>query len=349
MKVGILTGGGDAPGLNQVIRGIVLRLASEVEDLEIVGLRNGWKGLLEKLTMPLSIDMVENLYNEGGTVLGSSRTNPAKDEETMNIAEKNFKDLGLDALVALGGEDTLGAAHKLFKNRGLPIVGVPKTIDNDLSATDYTFGFDTATNIVMEAIDRLHTTARSHSRVMVVEIMGRHAGWITLVGGVAGGAHLVLIPEEPFSLDEVVKFVKKRYEQGKTYAIIAVAEGAKISLEHDVDGSFVFEDASRDEFGHIRLGGIAKQLAKYIEEKTGFETRYVVLGHLQRGGHPSAFDRFLATRMGIKAADLVLKKYWGKMVALRGTEIVFASLEEAVSELKTVPKELSDYLKVLYR
>lgn len=345
-RIGILTGGGDAPGLNGVIKGAYLRIKKDLPNVEIIGLLEGWRGLLEKKYVVLKDEDVKDIHKEGGTIIGSSRTNPYKNEETIKKAHQSFKELELDALIAIGGEDTLGAANKLAKD-GFPVVGAPKTIDNDLNVTDYTFGFDTAVNIAMEAIDRLHTTAKSHRRVMVVEIMGRHAGWITLWSGIAGGAHMVLLPEEVTKITDVAEFVKKRHQKGEPYTMIAVSEGAIL----DTGGAqnFVFEDAKTDEFGHVRLGGIAKQLAKYIEETTGIETRYVVLGHLQRGGSPTAFDRILSLRFGINVGELVLKKDWGKMVALRGTEIVAVPLQEAVQELKVVPKKIIDELKsILY-
>lgn len=341
MRVGMLTGGGDAPGLNNVIRAAALRLWKADPNIEVIGILEGWKGLVEGLSKPLKREDVEDIYNLGGTILGTSRTNPYKNEEMKKKVHENFKKMGLDALIAIGGEDTLGVANKLYKD-GFPVVGVPKTIDNDLNATDYTFGFDTAVNIAMEALDRLHTTAKSHNRVMVVEIMGRHAGWITLYSGIAGGAHIILLPEKPFTLSELIDKIKERKAKGYNYTIVAVSEGAVIKTEGKEE--LIFEEVKVDEFGHVRLGGIAKQLAKYIEEQTGLETRYVVLGHLQRGGAPSAFDRVLATRFGIAAAELVLEKDFGKMVALRGTEVVKVSLDEAVQELKVVPQSFIEKL-----
>lgn len=341
-RVGVLTGGGDAPGLNGVIEGAYFRIKRDLPDVEIIGLLEGWKGLIDKSYIVLRDSDVRGIRAKGGTILGSSRTNPYKSEETVKKTHQSFKDLGLDALIAVGGEDTLGVASKLVKD-GFPVVGVPKTIDNDLSATDYTFGFDTAVNIAMDALDKLHTTAESHRRVMVVEIMGRHAGWITLWAGIAGCAHLVLLPEEVTKLTDIVEFVRKRKESGEAYTMIAVSEGA--ILDTGGAANFVFEDAKKDEFGHVRLGGIAKQLAKYIEDSTGIESRYVVLGHLQRGGSPTAFDRILSLRFGIGAGELVLRKDWGKMVSLRGTEIVAVPIEEAVRELKVVPKKIINELK----
>ncbi|MGB9612665.1 MAG: 6-phosphofructokinase [Candidatus Margulisiibacteriota bacterium] len=342
MRVGILTGGGDAPGLNAVIRAVV-RKGIQNYNYEMVGLRRGWAGLLEMDTEPLDLRSVSGILPRGGTIIGTSRTNPAKVEGGYNKAIENFKKLGLDALVAIGGEDTLGVANELAK-RGLPVVGVPKTIDNDLSATDFTFGFDTAVNIVMEAVDRLHTTAESHDRVMVVEVMGRHAGWIATYGGLAGGADMILIPEIPFDTNEVCQTIKKRHERGKNFSIVVVAEGA---VPKDAE-TYVTKDKTVDAFGHVKLGGIGEALAKEIEKRTGYETRATVLGHIQRGGSPTAFDRVLGTRLGIAAIDLVAEKKWGSMVALRGNEIVNVPLAEAVAKLKTVDPKLYEIAKVFF-
>lgn len=338
MKVGVLTGGGDAPGLNMAIRGIVY--AATKEGMEVVGIEYGWKGLLEGITRPLTIDDVADLWKEGGTILFSSRTNPAKDEATLQKAFDGFKKLGLDALIAIGGEDTLGAAWKLYQ-KGLPTVGVPKTIDHDLSATHYTIGFDTAINRVAEFLEYIHTTAKSHNRVIVVEIMGRHAGWMTLMGGLAGGAHYIVIPEVPLDLDDLINVIKKRYEQGKKYAVIAVAEGT------------VFGESSRDteiidEFGHVKVGGVAEAIAKIIKEKTDFEVRHVVPGHLQRGGEPTATDRWVPLRMGVLAVELVKKKEFGKMISVQGEEFTVKSLEEGVGKLRTVPPELYEFAKLFF-
>lgn len=343
MKIGILTGGGDAPGLNAVIRAITVKAIQNND--EVLGVKLGWKGMLEKLAEELSLDDVTDLQREGGTILGSSRTNPFKIENGTEIIAQNMKEMGIEALVAIGGEDTLGVANKLFK-MGLKVVGVPKTIDNDVSATDYTFGFDTAINIATEAMDRLHTTAKSHHRALVVEIMGRHAGWMTLHAGIAGGAHLILIPEEEFDIDYVCQIVKQRKETGKIYTLIAVAEGAKCpQLEEKV------KHEGTDAFGHIQLGkgvGIGKVLEKEIEKRTGVETRSVILGHLQRGGRPSAFDRVLGTRFGLKAYQLVKEGKFGQMVALKGTEIIDVPLEAGVGVLKTVPLSQYEEIKVFF-
>ena len=332
MRVGILTGGGDCPGLNAVIRGAVLSLESGGH--EVVGVRYGWKGLLEQTTMPLSGEDVRGIERTGGTILGTSRTNPVKDDKTRESALSGYKKLGLDGLIAIGGDDTLGACAALAET-GIRAIGVPKTIDNDLPGTDVTFGFDTATNIVMDALDRLHTTAASHERIMVAEIMGRHAGWITLHGGLAGGAHVVLLPEEPFDLEELANLCKKRREAGEPYTLLAVSEGA---MAKDAE-SFITQDAERDEFGNVRLGGIGKTLAKELEAKTGQEARHVVLGHLQRGGAPSAYDRVLGLRMGTAAAGAVMNEEFGVMISLRGTDVVQVPLSEAAEGTRTVPDE----------
>jgi 6-phosphofructokinase 1 len=327
MKVGILTGGGDCPGLNPVIRAAV-RTAIQ-NGHEVVGIHYGWKGLVENIIKPLDLNAISGILHRGGTILGTSRTNPYKDKTALEKLKANFKAIGLDALIAIGGEDTLGAASKLAKE-GYPVVGVPKTIDNDLSGTDFTFGFDTAVNIAMEAIDRLHSTAESHERIMVVEVMGRHAGWIAIHAGLAGGADLVLIPEVPINMKEVVDVIKKRHARGKNFSIIVVAEGAKF------DGAEVTLEKKLDEFGHVRLGGIGEALARKIEDMTKFETRVAVLGHIQRGGSATAFDRMLGTRFGAKAVELIENKQFGQMAALKGNDIVAIPIEQAVGTLKTV-------------
>ncbi|MEV0730017.1 6-phosphofructokinase [Polymorphospora sp. NPDC050346] len=331
MRIGVLTGGGDCPGLNAVIRAVV-RKGVATYGHEFVGFRDGWRGPLEGLTRPLGIPEVRGILPRGGTILGSSRTNPFKIENGVERIKNNLAEQGVDALIAIGGEDTLGVATKLHE-LGVQVVGVPKTIDNDLGATDYTFGFDTAVNIAMEAIDRLHTTAESHHRTLVVEVMGRHAGWIALHAGLAGGANVILLPERQFDVDQVANYVEKRFE--KQYApIVVVAEGAQ-----PLDGQMVLHNQELDAFGHVRLGGIGQWLAEQIEAKTGKEARTVVLGHIQRGGTPSAFDRVLATRLGLQAIDAANEGDWGKMVALQGTDIVRVPLAEATRELKTVPLE----------
>ncbi len=331
MRVGVLTGGGDCPGLNAVIRGAVLTLTEQGH--EPLAIRHGWKGLLEQESAPLRPEDVVGIERTGGTILGTSRTNPVKDAKTRETALAGYKSLALDGLIAIGGDDTLGACAALAET-GIRAVGVPKTIDNDLPGTDVTFGFDTATNIVMEALDRLHTTAASHERILVAEIMGRHAGWITLHGGLAGGAHVVLLPEEPFDLDAVADVCRKRRQEGHGYTLVAASEGA---LPKDAK-ALVTQDAERDEFGNVRLGGIGKLLAKELEAKTGQEARHVVLGHLQRGGAPSAYDRVLGLRMGVAAGRAVLQEKFGVMVSLRGTDVVYEPLSQAAGDTRTVPE-----------
>lgn len=341
-RVGILTGGGDCPGLNAVIRAVV-RKAFE-NDIKVIGIKNGWKGLVAADTMELGLDSVSDILAKGGTILGTSRTNPYKNKDDLAKVFDNYRKMKLDALIAIGGEDTLGAANKLHKeNKGVAVVGVPKTIDNDLNATDFTFGFDTAVNIAMEAIDRLRTTAESHHRVMVVEIMGRHAGWITLYAGLAGGSDVILIPEVPADLDEVSAILKRSRERGKLFSIVAVAEGA-----HFKAGQVVVKEGQLDSFGHVILGGIGQCLAAEIEKRTGFEARSVVLGHLQRGGSPSAFDRVLGTRFGHKAMELVMSKKFGYMTSLSGNEIKEVPLEAAVGTLKTVDMKLYEMAKTFF-
>jgi ATP-dependent phosphofructokinase / diphosphate-dependent phosphofructokinase len=329
MRVGVLTGGGDCPGLNAVIRAVV-RKGVKAHGFEFVGYRDGWRGPLEGMTMELGIEQCRGILPRGGTILGSSRTNPFKLDNGVERIRENLAKDGVDALVAIGGEDTLGVATKLA-DLGVAVVGVPKTIDNDLSGTDFTFGFDTAVNIATEAIDRLHTTAESHHRVLVVEVMGRHAGWIALHSGIAGGANIVLIPEQPFDIREVCALIESRFES--RYApILVVSEGA-VPRE---DGDMTLVSGDLDEFGHVRLGGIGDRIAGEIEKRTGKEARAVVLGHVQRGGTPTAFDRWLATRFGLQAIDAVAEGDFGTMMALRGTDIVRVPLIEGTGELKLV-------------
>lgn len=341
-KIGILTGGGDCPGLNPVIRAVVRK--GLLEGYEIVGIKNGWKGLVENDTMPLDIDTVSGILPKGGTILGTSRTNPYKKEGELQKVKANFKKMGLYALIVVGGEDTLGVASKLIDDGLSNMVGIPKTIDNDLSATDYTFGFDTALNTAMECIDRLHTTAESHHRIIVVEVMGRHAGWIATEAGIAGGADVILIPELPIDIEEVCSVIQKRHNRGKTFSIVVVAEGAKFK-----ESGMILQEQKLDAFGHVRLGGIGEALAGEIEKKTGYETRVCVLGHIQRGGSPTAFDRVLGTRLGVKAVELVKSKKFGRMAALQGIKIVDVSLKEAVKALKTVDMGLYDVANVFSR
>jgi ATP-dependent phosphofructokinase / diphosphate-dependent phosphofructokinase len=331
VRIGVLTGGGDCPGLNAVIRAVV-RKGVEVHGHEFVGFRDGWKGPLEAITMPLDIAATRGILPRGGTILGSSRTNVMKVEDGVEKVRKNLEDLGIDALVAIGGEDTLGVATQLAA-AGLNVVGVPKTIDNDLNATDYTFGFDTAVQIAVDAIDRLHTTAESHHRALIVEVMGRHAGWIALHSGLAGGANVILIPERPFDIDQVCAYVEARFAR-QFSPIIVVSEGAQPK-----EGTLELQTGEKDSFGHVRLGGIGQVLEREIQSRTGYESRQTVLGHVQRGGTPTASDRILATRFGLAAADAVHEGDSGVMVALRGTDIVRVPLEDATRELKTVPVE----------
>ena len=338
-KIGILTGGGDCPGLNPVIRAVVRKAFNE--GYEVIGFKNGWKGVIENDTMKLDLAAISGILPKGGTILGTSRTNPYKKEGGVEKVKATLKAQGLDALVAVGGEDTLGVAYKLTKE-GVNIVGVPKTIDNDLSATDYTFGFDTAVNIAMECIDRLHTTAESHHRIMVAEVMGRHAGWIALEAGIAGGADVILIPEKPIDIEEVCASIQKRHARGKTFSIVVVAEGAKFATKD------ITVEEKLDEFGHVRLGGIGELLGAQIEKRTGFETRVSVFGHIQRGGSPTAFDRILGTRFGVRAMELVLAGKFGNMVALAGNKIIAVPLEDAVTKLKTVDEEMYNIARVFF-
>ena len=340
-RIGVLTGGGDCPGLNAVIRAVVR--ASIQYEWDIVGIRNGWKGLIDGEIELLTDYAVSGILPKGGTILGSSRTNPYKNAEDVQKVKDNLKRFGLEAIVAIGGDDTLGVAMKLHEE-GIPVVGVPKTIDNDLSGTDYTFGFDTAISIVTSAIDRLHTTAESHHRVIVVEVMGRHAGWIATMSGIAGGADEILIPEVPFDIDQVCKHLQARYDKGKNFSIVVVAEGAKPKE----GGMVVTQSDEKDEFGHVRLGGIGHSLAREIKERLQVDTRVTILGHVQRGGTPTAHDRVLATRFGVKAVELIKQENFGMMAALQGDDIVPVTLKEAVGESKTVKMELYDIASIFF-
>jgi 6-phosphofructokinase 1 len=341
MRIGLLTGGGDCPGLNAVIRAVV-RKGIDVYGDRMVGFRDGWRGVLEDSSSELTIESTRGILPRGGTILGSSRTNPFKRENGVARVEKTLRDRGLDGLIAIGGEDTLGAASRLHEE-GVKVIGVPKTIDNDLGVTDVTFGFDTALHVATEAIDRLHTTAESHNRILVVEVMGRHAGWIALHAGVAGGADVILIPEIPFDIDEVCRLIRRRHERGRYFSIVVAAEGATPK-----EGTMAVSEGQLDEFGHPRLGGIGQRLEHEIERRTGFETRATVLGHVQRGGTPTAFDRVLATRLGLAAIDAAHEEAWGMMTALRGTQIECVSLREAVAQLRTVPVEEYERFGVLF-
>jgi 6-phosphofructokinase 1 len=333
VRIGVLTGGGDCPGLNAVIRAVVRR-GIDGHGHAIVGFRDGWAGPLENAYEELTIESTRGILPRGGTILRSSRTNPfARDDGPARIAE-NMRTLNLDGLVVIGGEDTLGAAARLHADHDLPLIGVPKTIDNDLGGTDMTFGFDTAVQIATDAIDRLHTTAESHNRVMIVEVMGRHAGWIALHSGLAGGADVILIPERPFDIDEVVRLIRRRHSRGRYFSIVVAAEGSV-----PVEGTLEVVGGTKDEFGHERLGGIGQLLEREIGERTGFETRATVLGHIQRGGTPTAFDRVLATRLGLAAIDAADERRFGTMPALRGNRIELVPLADAVAQLRTVPPE----------
>lgn len=341
MKVGVLSGGGDAPGLNAVIRAVV-RKGIKDYGYEIVGIKDGWRGLLENEYIPLDLEATSGILPRGGSIIGTSRTNPFKREGDPKKVLENAKKMGLDAVVAIGGDDTLGVALRM-NELGLKCVGVPKTIDNDLSGTDYTFGFMTAVSIATEAIDRLHTTAETHHRIMVLEVMGRYAGWIALEAGLAGGADAILIPEQPFSIEEICGYIKQRQKRGKNFSIIVVAEGAKPKGSKEM----VYKEGV-DEFGHIRLGGMGHFVANEIEKATGIETRVVVLGHLQRGGSPIPFDRILATRLGIGAIDLVYEKKFGHMPALKGNDIVSVPLKDVLGKRKTVSPELYNMASIFF-
>ncbi|MBW3557556.1 MAG: 6-phosphofructokinase [Actinobacteria bacterium] len=341
MRVGVLTGGGDCPGLNAVIRAVVRKGEQHYGD-DFVGFRDGWRGPIEGHTMPLDVERCRGILPRGGTILGSSRTNPYKLDGGVDRLKANLADLGVDALVAIGGEDTLGVAHKLSAE-DVAVVGVPKTIDNDLNATEVTFGFDTAVQVATDAIDRLHTTAESHDRVLVCEVMGRHAGWIATYAGIAGGAAEVLVPERHFDIDKVCEDLKRRHEKGRFASIVVVAEGATPK-----EGTMVVNSSELDAFGHVRLGGIGQLLAEEIEQRTGFETRVTVLGHIQRGGTPTAFDRVLATRFGVAAIDAVHDGAYGHMVALQAGAVVRVPLAEAVTELKTVDPGLVEVAELFH-
>jgi phosphofructokinase-like protein len=341
MKVGILSGGGDAPGINAVIRAVV-RKGIRYYSYEIVGIKDGWRGLIEGKFISLDLEAISGMLPRGGSILGTSRTNPFKNKVGAQKILKNVKENDLDALVVIGGEDTLGVAYKLYE-MGLPCVAVPKTIDNDLVGTDYTFGFKTAVHIATEALDRLHTTAEAHHRVVILEVMGRNTGWIALEAGIAGGADVILIPEKPFDINEVCDYIEQRQNRGKTFSLIVVAEGAKPKGCEEIIYS-----PGVDEFGHPRLGGVGYYLGKEIEKRLEIETRVVVLGHLQRGGSPTAFDRVLATRYGIAAIDLVHKGQFGRMVALQGNEIVSILLKDVIDKRKTVNLEFYEMSKVFF-
>jgi ATP-dependent phosphofructokinase / diphosphate-dependent phosphofructokinase len=346
MRIGLLTGGGDCPGLNAVIRAVVRR--STDRGHEVVAVREGWKGLTEGIFAPLGRREVSGILPRGGTIVGTTRTNPYKVEGGVDAVLRNLSAEGLDGLVAIGGEDTLGVAARLYREHEFPVVGVPKTIDNDLAGTDYTFGFDTAVTIATEAIDRLHTTAESHNRVMVVEVMGRHTGWIAVMSGIAGGADVILIPEQPVSVEDACKELTKRHASGKDFSIVVVSEGYELAYESGERRLVAGEARATDQFGHAVLGGVGDALAREIEERTGFETRVTVLGHVQRGGSPTPRDRVLATRFGLHAADLAHERQFGQMAALHGDTIVSIPLEDATRELKTVPREWYEVARAFF-
>ena len=346
MRIGILTGGGDCPGLNAVIRAVARR--SFDAGHEVIGVRDGWRGLVERLTEPLGAREISGLLPRGGTILGTTRTNPYKLDGGVDRVLATFAERDLDALVAVGGEDTLGVAARLYAEHEFPVVGVPKTIDNDLAATDYTFGFDTAVTIATEAIDRLHTTAESHNRVMVVEVMGRHTGWIAVMSGIAGGADVILIPEQPMTVEQACVEIERRHARGKDFSIVVVSEGYELTYSSGESRLVAGEARATDQFGHVVLGGVGDALAKEIESRTGFETRVTVLGHVQRGGTPTARDRVLATRYGLKAAELVHEGRFGRMAALQGDRIVDVSLADATAELKTVPPDWYEVARAFF-
>ncbi|HYI35099.1 MAG TPA: 6-phosphofructokinase [Thermoleophilaceae bacterium] len=341
-RVGVLTGGGDCPGLNAVIRGVV-RTAIKRHGHELVGLPYGWAGAMNGDTQPLTLESTAGILPRGGTILGTSRTNPFKDEGGPEQVLAALERQGIDALIPIGGEDTLGVARRLHTEHGVPVVGVPKTIDNDLGGTDFTFGFHTAVQIATDAIDRLHTTAESHNRVIIVEVMGRHAGWIAVYAGMAGGADAILVPERPFDIEEVCDRLRRRHDGGRNFSIVVVSEGAV-----PADGDGPSNTGQTDAFGHARLGGIAVELESQIEERTGYESRMTILGHVQRGGTPTAYDRVLATRFGVAAADAVADGNFGKMVALRGTEIERVSIDEALAEPKLLDPALYETAEVFF-
>jgi 6-phosphofructokinase 1 len=340
MRIGVLTGGGDCPGLNAVIRGIVRKGLDAYGD-EILGFRDGWRGVLEGSFIELNYEAIRGILPRGGTILGSSRTNPYRRDDGPERVRATLAALGVDGLIAIGGDDTLGVANRLH-GEGLHVVGVPKTIDNDLGATDVTFGFDTALHVATEAIDRLHTTAESHNRILVVEVMGRNAGWIALHSGIAGGADVILIPEVPFDIEEVCQLISRRHSRGRYFSIVVAAEGATPK-----EGTMTIAENETDEFGHPRLGGIGFELEREIEDRTGFETRATVLGYVQRGGTPTAFDRVLATRLGLAAIDAAHDEQWGMMTALHATQIELVPLAEAVAQNRRVPVEEFERYRVL--
>jgi 6-phosphofructokinase 1 len=346
MHIAVLTGGGDCPGLNAVIRAVT-RTCVAGYGCTVTGMLNGWRGMIDGDSLPLNLDAVSGILPTGGTILGTSRTNPFGEEGAVEKILRTIEALAIDAIVAIGGEDTLGVAKRLHEEHGVHVVGVPKTIDNDLSGTDYTFGFDTAVHIATQAIDRLHSTAESHNRIMVVEVMGRHAGWIAVMSGMAGGADAILIPEFPMTVEELRDLMRRRIERGKHFAIVVVSEGANIIWASGKEQS-VLQETQTDAFGHARLGGVGTVLAGILEDELGIETRVTTLGYVQRGGTPTARDRVLATRFGVTASEMVQRHQWGMMAALKGDRIEAVSLAEAVSTTKTVPLELYQVARLFF-
>jgi phosphofructokinase-like protein len=340
-RIGVLTGGGDCPGLNAVIRAVVRR-GVEGHGCEVVGFRNGYRGIMEGESVELTPATVRGILHRGGTILGTSKINPFREERGLERLVEGLEATGVEGLISIGGEGTLGAAAKLSEE-DVQVVGVPKTIDNDIAATDFTFGFDTAVQVATDAIDRLHTTAESHNRVMVLEVMGRNAGWIAMFSGLAGGADVILIPEHPFDIDEVCGHLRHRQSEGHLFSIVVVAEGA-----NPKKGTLPIPEYEPDEYGWPKLGGISTVISREIEERTGFETRVTILGHVQRGGSPTAFDRVLATRFGVAAIDLAAQDRWGRMVSLRGITVVDVPLGEAVAMPKYVPDRLYEVAEVFF-
>jgi len=346
-RIGVLTGGGDCPGVNAVIRAVV-RKCEAVQGVEIVGILRGWRGLLDGLAMPLDLATVSGILPRGGTILRTSQSNPFGAPDGPKRIMDNVARFRLEGLVCIGGSDTLGVAARMYQEHGLPVVGIPKTIDNDIEGTEYAFGFDSTVNIAMDAIDRLHSTAESHDRVMIVEVMGRDAGWIAVHSGIASGADIIIIPEVPATVDEVCEAIVSRHDRGKDFSIVVVAEGARISRRPSEEPIQFTQASEVDEFGRVRLGGVGTMLGQQIAEHTGFETRVVMLGHIQRGGTPTAFDRVLGTRFGVKAAELALTGDFGKMVALQANEIVAIPLAEATRRRRLVPKELYEVARTFF-
>jgi 6-phosphofructokinase 1 len=346
-NIGVLTGGGDCPGLNVLIRAIVRKCLRD-EELQCLGILRGWRGLLDGLVSPLTLDAVSGILPRGGTILRTSQSNPlAVPDGPIRIAE-NVRKFNIDGIVAIGGSDSMKVAETLHREHGLPVVGVPATIDNDVHGTDYSFGFDSAINIAMEAIDRIHTTAESHDRVMIIEVMGGAAGWIAIHAGLAGGADMILVPEKTLTVQQVCDVILRRHDRGKDFSIVVVAEGARIAEKPGEEGDCVVANGTKDEFGQPRLGGVGSVLGKEIERRTGFETRVTVLGHIQRGGSPTAFDRALGARFGVAAVDLIVNGRFGKMVALQGDTVTALPLGEITGKCRRVPEELYEVARTFF-